>query len=252
MKRKISFVLTMAALIMSLTDFSSLTDTDPLESALLVSAMSIGQTDGEYDIGFIYADYSAEAGKNEYKIVKYSSDSVGGCISGAERTLQAKIYFGQMDAVFIEMDVFGDEKIYRDVINCLERNPYMGYSIYVYGFDGDIDEFNGKIEEKDEKYVKFLEDIIIREPMKGAFDAHLLDIVSAYSDYAIPVITPLGDDMVGKMYVMNGNKYISQADSGYFRPYGILMTSMEDIITKRRLENSIRTKYVRECLTTGG
>ncbi len=223
MKKTISIFILSALFIMALTDFSGSSAQDPLESALLISAMSIAVKDGEYDISFIYIDYSADKNtENEYRFLNTSSPTIGGCIESAQRNSRTKIYFGQMDAVFLEKELFYDKARYDQIIDYLERDPYIGYSIYIYGIDSGTDEFNEKIADKDEKIISFLDEIIIKEPVKGSTDTHLLDIVSMYKCYIVPMISPDSENIISGLLAISDDGNIAEFSEDIFRPYGIL------------------------------
>ena len=222
MKRAFNLFIVLTLLLFSLTDFSGFSVSDPLQSSLMISGICFGKTDEEYDISFLYIDYSKESRKNEYRPVSYSSPTIGGCIYGAENNYQAGIYFGQTDVVFIERDILSDTEMYGEIINYLERNPYIGYSIYVYIVDGEMNEFTEKISAQDDRYIRFLDDLIIREPAKGDVNTHLLDIVSEYDDYFVPVVSSVGQNIISSLGCFGSGEYLGDLDSSVFRQYGIL------------------------------
>lgn len=226
MKKKISLLVFLSVLITTLTDFSGASSEDPLESALLVSAMSISEKEGEYEVSFIYMDYSAEkGGKNDYKILNISSPTIGGAIENAERNSRTKIYFGQMDAVFLQKDIFYDQPSYKTIIDFLQRDPYIGYSIYIYAYDGTSEEFQSRITGKDGRIINFLDEIIIKEPVKGGTDTHLLDIISAYECYTVPIIAKEGNDLLSGILSVDRNGSVNIFPTDIIRPYGILKNS---------------------------
>ncbi len=222
MYKKIKKAVLSVLLILTLTDFARISSADSLESALLVSAMSIGYEDGQYRTSFIYIDYSPDKnGQSEYRLFTVSAPTIGECIENAKRNSRENIFFGQTDAVFLEEEIIKDRVLFRSVTDFLERDPYMGYSIYIFGVKGEINAFDEMIEKKDENITAFLDNIIVKDPLSELICARLVDAVSPYG-CVIPAIHTKSSAKVLSLYTINYGTLTGEFEEKYFTAYSVM------------------------------
>ncbi len=222
MNKKLILIITSLLLIFTLTDFSEISSADSLESAMMVSAISIGYEKGQYDMSFIYLDWAPEKnGRNEYRIISAVSPTIGGCIDCARRDSRENLFFGQTDAVFLEEDLIKNEEVYSSVMDFLERDPYIGYSIYIFATHGEISSFNSLIKDKDASLTEFLDNIIIKDPLDTLICTRLTDTLSGYS-YVIPEIYPGNQSKILSLLSVDGRKYSGFIGESDFITYSVI------------------------------
>ncbi len=256
--RNIIFILILTA---TLTDFSGFSYGDELESSLLISAMSIGYGEEGYNLSFIFIDHPPEkSGKNEYKILTVSSPTIGGCIEKARKNSRENILFGQTDAVFIEKDILMDEKVYSEITDFLERDPYIGYSIYIFATEEKIDSFNKMISSSDEKMTEFLDNIIIKDPAPNLLRTRLADISSSFKAYTIPMISTGEEISVSNLVAMDERRFRTVLPENLFKSIALLTsapgrhyyeTSLGEFYTEDYRSRAVYRNGVFEITITG-